>query len=63
MKVWELIHELSKLEAGMDVYVTAYPGGTHNNLVSIVSDDDLVLLSGDGRYTDDLDSSAHKRHT
>lgn len=55
MKIWELIHKLSKLEAGMDVYVTAYPDGTHNNLVGVVPDGDLVLLNGDGRYTDDLD--------
>ena len=58
MKVWELIAFLSEIPAGCDVRVSAYPGGTHNNLTATNVEDDTVYLNGDGQYTDDLDDVA-----
>jgi len=57
MKVWELMATLSKLEVGMDVWVTAYMGGTLNDLCSVRCEDDHVILEGNSRYTDDLDAA------
>ena len=57
MKVYELVNALIELPAGMDVYVTAYPAGTHNRLTGVNTDEDMLLLNGDGQYTDDLDQA------
>ena len=54
MKVWQLIAELSKLPAGADVAVTAYPDGTLNTLQVVRCEVDEVKLLGDGQYEDDL---------
>lgn len=61
MKVWQVIAELSKLPAGADVAVSAYPGGTRNALQVIRYEDDEVQLDGDGVYKDDLEEAAAKR--
>jgi hypothetical protein len=56
MKVWELMRDLGSLRAGADVFVSAYPAGTLNELSRVtVEKADIIYLNGDGRYTDELD--------
>lgn len=57
MKVFELMSVLVDIEAGTDIYVSAYPGGTVNVLACVTGEDDMLCLHGDGRYTDDLDDA------
>ena len=37
MKVWELVAKLMELPAGANVVCTAYPEGTVNSLVSVIT--------------------------
>ena len=62
MKVWQLIAELSKLPAGADVVVSAYPGGTRNALQVVRYEDDEVQLDGTGEYYDDLQLAKNGTH-
>ena len=56
MKVFELMSILSECKAGQVVYVTAHPAGTQNELEAVNNDGEIIFLSGDGRYDDDLKS-------
>lgn len=61
MKNWQLIAELSKLPAGADVWVTAYPDGTRNAIHVVRYEDDEIQVLGDGQYRDDLELARKAR--
>lgn len=60
MKVWEVMHQLSKMPAGAEVICSAYPGGTLNDVATVRYEDDCVKIEGNGEYRDDLiDAARH----
>lgn len=61
MKNWQLIAELSKLPAGAEIAVTAYPGGTRNAVQVVRYEDDEIQIDGDGQYRDDLELARKAR--
>jgi hypothetical protein len=61
VKNWQLIAELSKLPAGAEIAVTAYPEGTRNAVHVVHLEDGEIQIDGDGQYRDDLELACNKR--